>query len=103
MSNKQTGLVQGMKMGFGIFMVLFYLGVAVMLALNFFPLPKYLSWFFAVMFAAYGIYRGYREIKGEHTYGMRRYEEDDDEEQYMTYAERLKKLEQENENNEKKN
>ena len=103
MSNKQTGLVQGMKMGFGIFMVLFYLGVAVMLALNFFPLPKYLSWFFAVMFAAYGIYRGYREIKGEHTYGMRCYEEDDDEEQYMTYAERLKKLEQENENNEKKN
>ncbi len=99
MSNKQSGLVQVLKMGFGIFMVLFYLGVAVLLALNFFPLPKYLSWFFAVMFAAYGIFRGYREVKGEHTYGMRRY--DDDEEQYMTYAERLKKMEEDN--NDEKN
>ena len=76
-------------------MVLFYLGVAVMLALNYFGLPKYLSWFFAVVFGAYGIYRGYREIKGEHTYGMRRYD-DDDEEQYMSYADRLKKMEEKN-------
>ena len=93
MSNKQSGLVQGMKLGFGIFMVLFYLGVAAMMAINFFNFPKYLSWFFAVMFAAYGIYRGYREIKGEHTYGMRTYQ---DEEQYMSYSERLKKMEEEN-------
>ena len=95
MNNKQSGLTQVLKYGFGIFMVLFYLGVAVMLALNYFGLPKYLSWFFAVVFGAYGIYRGYREIKGEHTYGMRRYD-DDDEEQYMSYADRLKKMEEKN-------
>ena len=94
MSNRQTGLAQGLKLGFGIFMVLFYLGVASMLAVNFFNLPKYLSWFFAVVFAAYGIYRGYREVKGEHTYGMRRL--DDDDEQYKTYNERLKELEEKN-------
>lgn len=94
MNNKQSGLTQGMKIGFGIFMVLFYLGVAVLLALNYFGMPKYLSWFFAAVFGAYGFYRGYRELKGEHTYGMRR--NDDDEEQYMTYAERLKKMEEEN-------
>lgn len=94
MNNKQSGLTQGLKIGFSIFMVLFYLGVAAMLVLNIFDLPKYLSWFFAVVFGAYGIYRGYRELKGEHTYGMRR--QDDDEEQYMSYAERLKKMEEEN-------
>ena len=93
MSKKQSRVIQVLMMFFGIFMVLFYLGVAVLLAINLFGLPKYLSWFFAVVFGAYGIYRGYREVKGEHTYGMRR---DDDEEQYMTYAERLKKMEEEN-------
>ena len=97
MSNRQIGFVQGLKMGFGIFMVLFYLGVAALLATNFFGLPKYLSWFFALVFAAYGIYRGYREVKGEHTYGMRRY---DDEEEYETYSERLKRME--GNNNEEK-
>lgn len=96
MNNKQTGLVQGMKMGFGIFMVLFYLGVAAMMAINFFGLPKYLSWFFAVVFAAYGIYRGYREITGEHTYGMRTYEDDQDEDRYTSYSERLKQMEDNN-------
>jgi len=84
-------------LGFSIFMVLFYLMVAVLLVLNFFGLPRYLSWFFAVVFAAYGIYRGYREYKGEHTYGMRR--DDDDEEQYMTYNERLKRMEENNNEN----
>ena len=85
-------------MGFGIFMVLFYLAFAVMMAVNFFNLPKYLSWFFAVVFAAYGIFRGYRELKGEHTYGMRVH---DDEEQYMSYSERLKQME--GKNDEEKN
>ena len=87
-------MMDGVKMAFGIFMVLFYLGVAVLLAKNFFGLPKYLSWFFAAAFGAYGIYRGYREIKGEHTYGMRRYDDQEEEkDQYTSYAERLKNLE----------
>jgi len=73
---------------FGIFMVLVYLGVAVLMAINFFdwsntPLWNAVRWFFVVLFAAYGIYRGYREVKGEHTYGMR--VQDDQEEEYSTY------------------
>jgi hypothetical protein len=100
MSNRQTGFVQGLKMGFGIFMVLFYLGVAALLATNFFGLPKYLSWFFALMFAAYGIYRGYREVKGEHTYGMRTYDNDDDE-VYTTYSDRLNQMTNKNDDEKK--
>lgn len=96
MSDKQTGMVQGVKLFFGIFMVLVYMGMAVLLAINFFewtlsPLWNAVRWFFVIVFAAYGLYRGYREIKGEHTYGMRR--DDEDDEQYMSYADRLKKME----------
>ena len=79
---------QGVKMFFGIFMVLVYLGMAALMAINFFdwsntPLWNAVRWFFAVLFAAYGIYRGYREIKGEHTYGMRI--DDNKDEEYSTY------------------
>ncbi len=94
MTNKMTGVTQGLKMFFGIFMVLVYLGMAALMVINYFGMPKYLSWFFAAVFAAYGLYRGYRELKGEHSYGMRR--NDDDEEQYMSYNERLKQLEDKN-------
>lgn len=100
MSNKGISFVQLLKMFFGIFMVFFYLGVAVLLAKNFFGFPKYLSWFFAVVIGAYGLYRGYRELKGEHTYGMRRYDNEDDK-QYTSYSERLKQME--NNNDEDKN
>ena len=88
MSNNKSSVNQGLKMLFGIFMVLVYLGVAVHMAINFFdwsntPLWNAVRWFFVVLFAAYGIYRGYREVKGEHTYGMR--VQDDQEEEYSTY------------------
>jgi hypothetical protein len=91
-------------MFFGIFMVFVYLGMAVLMAINFFnflntPLWTAARWFFAVMLALYGFYRLYREIKGEHTYGMRVYDEDDSE--YSTYADELKKTIIDN--NEKKN
>ena len=105
MSNKQTSIVQGAKLFFGIFMVLIYLGMAVLLAINFFnwslsPLWNAARWFFAIILAAYGLYRGYREINGTHTYGMRRDDDLDEEDRYMTYADRLKKME-EKENDEK--
>lgn len=82
-------MVQGAKMFFGFFMVLVYLGVAVMLALNLLdwtntPVWNTIRWIFAVVFGLYGIYRGYREIKGEHTYGMR-VTDDEDNERYSTY------------------
>ena len=92
MSNKQTGMVMWLKMFFGIFMVLVYLGMAWLMAINYFGFPKYLSWFFAVMFGLYGIYRGYREVTGEHSYGMRR--RDDEEEEYSSYNDRLKDMEE---------
>ena len=101
MSKKQSRVVQVLGMFFGIFMVLFYLGVAVLMAINLFGLPRYLSWFFAVAFAAYGLFRGYREVKGEHSYGMRRYD-DEEEEQYMTYSERLKMMEDKGNEDKKK-
>ena len=69
-------------MFFGFFMVLIYLGMAALLAVNFFnwsnaPLWRGARWLMVVVLAAYGIYRGYREVKGEHTYGMRRYDDDE--------------------------
>lgn len=63
-------------------MVLVYLGMAALLAINYFDWSttgvwNVLRWLFAIIFAAYGVYRGYREVKGEHTYGMRRYDDTD--------------------------
>ncbi len=85
---------------FGVFMVLVYLGVAVLMAINFFdwsntPLWNAVRWFFVVLFAAYGIYRGYREVKGEHTYGMR--VQDDQEEEYSTYKRNILETKSEDE------
>ena len=82
MNKNQTGMNRVVKMFFGIFMVFVYLGMAVLMAVNFFdwsnaPLWKGVRWFFAIVFAAYGIYRGYRELTGEHTYGMRRYDDEE--------------------------
>ena len=81
---RQSSVNQVLKMIFGIFMVLVYLGMAVLMAINYFNMNG-VRWLFAVVFAAYGLYRGYREITGEHTYGMRRYDDPDDEDRYTTY------------------
>ena len=80
MNNNQTGINRIVKMFFGIFMVFVYLGMAVLMAINYFDwsnaIPwKAIRWFFAVVLASYGLYRGYRELTGEHTYGMRRYDD----------------------------
>ena len=79
---------QGLRLFFGIFMVLVYLGMAVLLAIDYFdwsavPLWRVLRIPFAVILAAYGIYRGYREVTGDHTYAMRR---TDDEDGYTMYG-----------------
>ena len=104
MNEKQTGITQALKMFFGIFMVLVYLGAAVLLATNVLDWPPTtmwtaFRWFLAVMFGAYGIFRGYREMTGDHTYGMRRY--DDDEELFTSYNERLKEMETKNDEDKK--
>ena len=100
MNKRQTGIVPGMKMFFGIFMVLVYLGAAAALALNLVqwtetPRWNAIRWGAAIIFGAYGLYRGYREVKGDHSYGMRTY---DDDEQYTTYADRLNNKEGESKN-----
>lgn len=87
---RQTGVNRVAKLFFGIFMVFVYLGMAVLMAINYFDWStsgpwQVVRWLFAAVFAAYGLYRGYREIKGEHTYGMRRYDESD-ENVYTTYS-----------------
>ena len=99
------GVYQGMRLFFGIFMVLVYLGMAVLMAINFFnfnntPLWSAVRWLFAVVLACYGFYRGYRELTGEHTYGMRRSDDMYDDEQYMTYSERMKRIGQNSKNDE---
>jgi hypothetical protein len=107
MSKRQIGVNQGLKLFFGIFMVIVYLGMAVLMAINFFnfnhtPLWTGVRWLFAILLACYGIYRGYREFTGEHTYGMRVDDDDtNDDEQYTTYSERMKRMGQNTENDEK--
>ena len=105
MTNKQTSIAQVVKVLFGIFMVLVYLGMAFLLAINYFdwnltPLWNAVRWFFVAVFTAYGIYRGYREVKGEHTYGMRTYGNDDDE-VYTTYSDRLNQMTNKNDDEKK--
>lgn len=90
MNRSQTGVNQWLKMFFGIFMVVVYLGMAVLMVVNFFDwsttaLWNGVRWFFAILFAAYGIYRGYREYRGEHTYGMRIDDDTDSAKSYGTY------------------
>lgn len=91
MSKRQVSMNQLLKMAFGIFMVFFYLAVAVLMALNAFdwtvtPLWTAVRWFFAIVFGLYGLYRGYRELKGEHTYGMRVQDDDSYENTYGSYS-----------------
>lgn len=74
-----------LRLLFGGFMVLVYLGMAVLLAINFFNWSetRYTTWMrygLAVVFAAYGIYRGYRQASGQDYYRVR-----DLEERYGTY------------------
>lgn len=77
-------------MFFGIFMVLVYLGMAVLMAINYFNWTNTgvwlaVRWFFVAVLAVYGLYRGYREVKGDHSYGMRRPDLDSDGEQRYSY------------------
>ena len=107
MSNSQSQIVQSIKLFFGMFMVLVYLGMAWLLLINVFdwnetPLWNAVRYFFALIFGVYGIYRGYREFKGQHTYGMRQYDEPDDEPGYMTYDKALKDNQKDDSNDQEK-
>lgn len=74
-----------LRVFFGVFMVVVYLGMASMLALNYFDWSNALvwtcvRWFMAVIFGVYGFYRAYRQIKGIDYYRNDRFNETNDDE-----------------------
>ena len=79
---KKTGnnIFRTLRVFFGLFMVIVYLGMAYLMFINFFDWNTSLTWFryvLAVVFMLYGVYRCYRQITGIDYYRNR---PDDDEE-----------------------
>lgn len=79
---KKTGnnIFRTLRVFFGLFMVIVYLGMAYLMFINFFDWNTSLTWFryvLAVVFMLYGVYRCYRQFTGVDYYRNRR---DDDEE-----------------------
>jgi len=71
-------------------MVLVYLGMAYLLAVNFFdwattPAMNAFRWGAAAIFAAYGLYRGYRQVSGKDYYRLQRTDNEDDGATYGPY------------------
>ena len=79
---KKTGnnIFRTLRVFFGLFMVIVYLGMAYLMFINFFDWNTSLTWFryvLAVVFMLYGVYRCYRQVIGvDYNRNMR----DDDEE-----------------------
>lgn len=79
---KKTGnnIFRTLRVFFGLFMVIVYLGMAYLMFINFFDWNTSLTWFryvLAVVFMLYGVYRCYRQVTGVDYYRNRH---DDDEE-----------------------
>ena len=73
MQNNGSRIVGMLRLVFGIFMLCVYLGMAYLLASNFFewstaPTWQLMRWALVVILALYGVYRGYRLIKGSDFY-----------------------------------
>lgn len=49
---------------FGIFMVLVYVGMGVLMFMNFFHLIPWVTYTIGTLLVLYGIWRGYRQAKG---------------------------------------
>ena len=61
-----NGMPKGMRLVFGIFMVLVYIAVGVLFLCNVFDIINYgVSITIGVLLCLYGIYRGYRMYKGQ--------------------------------------
>jgi hypothetical protein len=67
MSNVGSNLLRGLRIFFGIFMICIYFGMSVLMVINFFDWSHswaWMRWSLAVIFAVYGVWRCYRQIKG---------------------------------------
>ena len=87
MASGKNSLTNWLRALLGTFMVLVYLGMALLLAINFFNWSetgvwKWARYGMAAVFAAYGLYRGYRQFTGQDYYRVQ-----DLEERYGTYEE----------------
>lgn len=62
---------KAVAIGFGIFMIILYVGVGVLLLINFFKWET-MAWaryFIGILLIVYGIFRAYRQIRGSDYYG----------------------------------
>ncbi len=80
MSKSNNGITRLIRLLFGIFMVIVYLGMAYLLAVNFFDWPatsvwKIVRWTMAVILALYGAFRCYRQVTGMDYYRVNRDDE----------------------------
>ncbi len=69
-----NGIWPALRVFFGIFMVCVYFAMAYLMLINFFKWGEGLAWFrylLAGVFAVYGIYRAYRQVKGIDYYRLK--------------------------------
>ena len=62
-----TNIPQVMRNVFGVFMILIYIGMGILVFMNFFgwsPSWYWLRWVGGTLFVLYGIWRGIRQFKG---------------------------------------
>ncbi len=69
MSNKTSseGTPQVMRNVFGIIMILVYIGMGVLMFINFFQFSEswtWVRWTLGILFVVYGFWRAYRQFKG---------------------------------------
>ncbi|MBQ9585714.1 MAG: hypothetical protein IJR20_06930 [Muribaculaceae bacterium] len=76
---KSSMIFKSLRIFFGIFMILIYLGMAYLLYINFFDWNSEpwltLRYIFAAILAIYGVYRCYRQVKGTDYYRLKDMEE----------------------------
>ena len=76
---KSSMIFKSLRVFFGVFMILIYLGMAYLLYINFFDWNSEpwltLRYIFAAILAIYGVYRCYRQVKGIDYYRLKDIEE----------------------------
>ena len=81
MKNTGNNIFRTLRVFFGLFIVIVYLGMAYLMFINFFDWNTSLTWFryvLAVVFMLYGVYRCYRQVTGVDYYLNRRDDEEED-------------------------